>query len=198
MSSSCAIRTTRMAGLLIRHGSWNWLPAWPKRGGLLLVDEAFADLEDGISLAPHLPQPGLIVLRSFGKTYGLAGLRLGFALAPPAEAVAIREALGPWPVSGPAIAIGRKALADAEWRCQARSGLDIACRRLDRLLAGSGLTIAGGTMLFRLVEGDAERCFGRLGSAGILVRRFPEHPRWLRFGLPGDEAAWQRLEAALG
>ena len=166
-------------------------------GGLLLVDEAFADLEDGISLAPYLPRPGLIVLRSFGKTYGLAGLRLGFALAPQAEAAAIREALGPWPVSGPAIAIGRKALADAPWRRQARARLDAACRRLDRLVPAAGLKTIGGTRLFRLMEGDAQGCFARLGGAGILIRRFPEHPGWLRFGLPGHEQHWQRLEAAL-
>ncbi|HJS87564.1 MAG TPA: aminotransferase class I/II-fold pyridoxal phosphate-dependent enzyme, partial [Acetobacteraceae bacterium] len=86
------------------------------RGGLLVIDEAFADLEgDTPSLAPVLPHPALVILRSFGKTYGLAGLRLGFALAAPERAAAIREALGPWAVSGPAIAIGKRALGDAAW-----------------------------------------------------------------------------------
>ena len=85
-------------------------------GGLLVVDEAFADLEDvGLSLAGALPHPAVIVLRSFGKTYGLAGVRLGFALAAPQRAMRVREALGPWAVSGPAIAVGCMALADRGW-----------------------------------------------------------------------------------
>ena len=167
------------------------------RGGLLLVDEAFADLEDGISMAPDVPSPGLVVLRSFGKTYGLAGIRLGFALAPPAACAAIREALGPWPVSGAAIAVGRRALADAAWRDTARRRLDVSCERLDGLLAKAGLIHVGGTRLFRLALGDARFWFDRLGKAGILARRFADHPEWLRFGLPGHETEWQRLEHAL-
>ncbi len=82
------------------------------RGGLLIVDEAFVDFEPGASIVPHLPGCGLLVLRSFGKTYGLPGLRLGFAIAPALIADGLRAALGPWPVSGAAIAIGKKALLD--------------------------------------------------------------------------------------
>jgi cobalamin biosynthetic protein CobC len=100
-------------------------------GGLLLVDEAFADLEDDdLSVADALPHPALIVLRSFGKTYGLAGLRLGFALASPARATAIRVALGPWAVSGPAIAVGREALADRAWLTRAQTRLTEAASAL--------------------------------------------------------------------
>jgi cobalamin biosynthetic protein CobC len=169
------------------------------RGGVLVVDEAFADLEEpALSLAPHLPHPAAVVLRSFGKTYGLAGLRLGFALAAPARAAVIRAALGPWAVCGPALAIGRVALADSAWRAAMRTQLAEETARLDALLATAGLPVIGGTRLFRLTESPhAGAVFARLGRAGILVRDFPEQRRWLRFGLPGTPQAWGRLRAAL-
>ncbi len=168
-------------------------------GGLLVVDEAFADLEpDAPSLAGALPHPALIVLRSFGKTYGLPGLRLGFALAAPARASAIRAALGPWPVSGAAIAIGRTALADDAWLAATAQRLAAATSRLDAALTQAGLTLLGGTCLFRLAcSDDALAIFTSLGRAGLFVRRFPDHPTWLRFGLPPTKSAWHRLHAAL-
>lgn len=167
------------------------------KGGFLVVDEAFADLE-GLGLGPHLPRPGLVVLRSFGKTYGLAGLRLGFALAEPALAGAIRAALGDWAVSGPAIAIGRAALADAGWREQAAAWSAEAAARLDALMSGAGFAVEGGCRLFRLYRhAEAARWFETLGRAGILTRPFAYRPDWLRLGLPGDEAGFARLERAL-
>ncbi len=169
------------------------------QGGMLVVDEAFADLEgEGLSVVPALPHPGLIVLRSFGKTYGLAGLRLGFALASPDRAAAIRAALGPWAVSGPALAIGRAALADRDWRAATQARLTREAATLDSLLTAAGLRAAGGTRLFRLAESEeAAALFVHLGRAGILVRRFAGQPAWLRFGLPGQPDAWERLRAAL-
>ncbi len=169
-------------------------------GGLLVVDESFADLEDpDFSLIPHLPHPGLLILRSLSKCYGLGGLRLGFALANAELAAMIREALGPWPVSGPAIAIGRRALGDTRWLAETKEQLAGDGARLDALLAQVGLRKVGGTLLFRLAESpEAQAMYQRLGEAGILVRRFTHNPRWLRFGFPGDEAAWKRLETALG
>jgi cobalamin biosynthesis protein CobC len=169
------------------------------RGGMLVVDEAFADLEpEGLSVAGTLPHPGIVVLRSFGKTYGLAGIRLGFALAAPGHAAAIRAALGAWPVSGIAIAAGRAALADAGWRQATASRLAAEAARLDALLAAAGCAVIGGTRLFRLARHpDAPALFARLGRRGIFVRRFADRPDRLRFGLPGSEAAWERLRQAL-
>jgi cobalamin biosynthetic protein CobC len=169
------------------------------RGELLIVDEAFADLEDEpLSLIPDLPHAGAVVLRSFGKTYGLAGLRLGFAVGRAPIVSAIRDALGPWAVSGPAVEIGRRALADRSWLETARARLSADVRRLDDLLQAAGLEVIGGTRLFRLVENaHAQTVFERLGRAGVFVRRFPDHPERLRFGLPGKEADWRRLAAAL-
>jgi cobalamin biosynthesis protein CobC len=168
------------------------------RGGLLIVDEAFADFDgEGESLAPVLPA-GAVVLRSFGKSFGLAGLRLGFAIASAEIARHLRAALGPWPVSGPAIAIGAKALADRAWTEAMRELLGKDAARLDRLLEGAGFRVAGGTRLFRLVQkADASAIFERLLMAGILVRPFADAPDRLRVGIPGDESAWRRLAAAL-
>ncbi len=170
-----------------------------RRGGLLLVDEAFMDVAaEGLSLADHVEHDNIVVLRSFGKFYGLAGLRLSFALASPQITARLAAALGPWPVSGAALAIGKKALADTAWREATRATLAEAALKLDVLLAQAGLQVIGGTSLFRLVgTAEAEKLFRHLGEAGILVRRFAERPTWLRFGLPGGEPEWQRLRSAL-
>jgi cobalamin biosynthesis protein CobC len=169
-----------------------------RRGGALIVDEAFADFDAEESLAPALPASGAVVLRSFGKAYGLAGLRLGFALASPDIVPALRAALGPWPVSGPAIAIGVRALADADWLEETRARLGKDKARLDALLHGAGWRIIGGTRLFRLAaHAEARAAFKRLLAAGILARPFAGAPDRLRFGIPGDENGWERLAIAL-
>ena len=167
--------------------------------GLLVVDESFADLEgDGLSLAPYLPLPGVLVLRSLSKSYGLGGVRLGFALAEPNIAASIRAALGPWPVSGPAVEIGPLALADRAWREAAKQRLAQDVTRLDGMLREAGMTVIGGTLLFRLGESrEAASLYQRLGEGGILVRTFDYRPDWLRFGIPGGEEEWRRLSAAL-
>ena len=168
--------------------------------GVLIVDEAFMDVgpEPAASLAADVGRRNLVVLRSFGKFFGLAGLRLGFVLAAPEVAARLRSTLGPWAVSGPALAAGAVALADTAWIATMRARLADTARRLDTLLIAAGLEVAGGTTLFRLVRTPAAGAvFDRLGRAGILVRRFAGHPSWLRFGLPGSETEWQRLAAAL-
>jgi cobalamin biosynthetic protein CobC len=157
------------------------------RGGLLVVDEAFADCE-GCSLAPALPRPGLLLLRSFGKCYGLAGVRLGFALGEPAWAARLRDALGPWAVSGPALHAGLSALPDRAWLEAAAARLARDAGALDELLAAAGCHILGGTRLFRLVQHDGAAALEeRLSGAGILVRSFPARPGMIRFGLPGPD-----------
>ncbi len=169
------------------------------QGGTLVVDEAFIDFDAcEHSLAPALPV-GALVLRSFGKAYGLAGLRLGFAVASLEMAQRLRAALGPWAASGPAIAIGCLALSDEAWLSKARARLDADATRLDRLLTERGWTIVGGTKLFRLAEHPhARAAFERLLRAGLLTRPFADAPRQLRFGLPASGEQWDRLAAALG
>jgi cobalamin biosynthetic protein CobC len=169
------------------------------RGGFLVVDEAFMDVAPAdLSLAGELGHDNIVVLRSFGKFFGLAGLRLGFALAAPGVAARLVAWLGPWAVGGPAIAIGEAALADVAWAQATRDTLRRESQRLDEILSKAGLHVLGGTSLIRLVRTPAaSELFHHLGRAGILVRRFTEQPAWLRFGLPGSEDAWMRLRTAL-
>lgn len=163
----------------------------------LVVDESFADFSPGASIADEAADIGAIVLRSFGKAYGLAGLRLGFAVAPTELAAELRAEMGPWPISGPAIEIGRQALSDHAWRDAARRRLAESAGRLDASLVAAGFEIVGGTSLFRLAaHARAQAIADALGQAGIHVRRFSAAPHWLRFGIPADEE-WPRVEAAL-
>jgi cobalamin biosynthetic protein CobC len=172
--------------------------ALPARA-LLVVDEAFMDVgPNGSSLCGDVGCGNIVVLRSFGKFFGLAGLRLGFAVASPEIAARLRAGLGPWAVAGPALEIGAAALADQSWAATTRVRLAQAALRLDQVLTGAGLTVAGGTSLFRLAHVEAASdLFHHLGRAGILARRFARKPTRLRFGLPASEPDWQRLEAAL-
>ena len=157
----------------------------------LVVDESFADAVPGVSLAAEAGRPGLLVLRSFGKFYGLAGLRLGFVLGSEADVAALAAMAGPWPVSGAAIEIGRRALLDRAWAEATRARLARDAVRLDGLAQGAGWKLVGGTPLFRLYEtGDAAAAQERLARAKIWSRIFSGKPGWLRLGLPGDEAEW--------
>lgn len=169
------------------------------RGGLLVVDEAFMDVgPDGGSLVADAARGGAVVLRSFGKFFGLAGLRLGFAFGAEEHVAALRSLLGPWAVPGPAIEIGIRALADRGWQQAMRQRLTEDAGRLDRLLRRAGLEVIGGTALYRFVRTrEARSVFHVLGEAGILVRSFDFDEQALRFGLPGDEAGFARLERAL-
>lgn len=165
---------------------------------LFIIDEAFADVRPEISLLNGTPLlENVVVLRSVGKFYGLAGVRLGFAITRHAVRNDLMDALGAWPVAGPAIYIGTLALRDAAWAAANRARLTAAAARLDTLLTAAGLPIAGGTTLFRLVKASsAIEVFATFGRAGILTRPFTGKP-YLRFGLPADEAQFKRLEQAL-
>ncbi|MBO6727530.1 MAG: threonine-phosphate decarboxylase [Rhizobiaceae bacterium] len=169
------------------------------RGGLLIVDEAFMDVGPyATSLAGDVNELPLVVLRSFGKFHGLAGLRLGFAIAGETLATELRHELGPWAVSGPALAVGSEALADDEWRSAQRGRLAESARRLSDVLGEAGMAMVGGTDLFQLVSHpQASLLFETLGERGMLVRPFERDQRLLRFGLPGNENAWARLRDAL-
>jgi cobalamin biosynthetic protein CobC len=167
------------------------------RGGWLVVDEAFLDPTPGASLAAHTGAPGLIVLRSLGKFFGLAGARVGFVLAEPGLLAALAERLGPWAVAGPSRRVARLALSDRPWQEATRARLVADSARLATLLAGHGLAPAGGTALFQWVPlEDAAALHEALARAGIWTRLFAA-PASLRLGLPATAAGWQRLDGAL-
>ncbi len=139
------------------------------------------------------------MLRSFGKFYGLAGLRLGFVIGSPAVAARVRGLIGDWPVSVDAMAAGLAAYAD---HCLGGPDAQAARRLLPAdsmvLLTRYGFEVVGGTSLYRLVRAaDAPARFERLAAAGILTRPFQHDATLLRFGLPGSPEAWRRLEQAL-
>ncbi len=170
-----------------------------QRSGLLIVDEAFMDVvADGSSVTGLISKLNTISLRSFGKSYGLAGLRLGFALTNVTLGAKLRDALGPWAVSGPAIDVGRRALRDTAWLRDSAARLRVECERLDAMLASAGFDLLGGSALFRLARSrSAPDWFRILCQHGILVRPFATKPDQLRFGIPHQEAHWARLQACL-
>jgi cobalamin biosynthetic protein CobC len=169
-----------------------------ERGGLLVVDESFADVAPELSVASHAGDAGLVVLRSFGKFFGLAGVRLGFAIGSQDVVGAMEQLMGPWAVSGPAVEYGIAALADEAWIAHARE----MCRRqalaLDAVLVRAGLEVIGGTDLFRLARCENARGLHQaLLGERILTRTFDDAPDWMRFGLPATDADLQRLSRAL-
>jgi cobalamin biosynthesis protein CobC len=167
-------------------------------GRWLIIDEAFGDIAPHKCVAALAGVPGLLVLRSFGKFYGLAGLRLGAVLGAADAIGAIKSQLGAWPVSGPALEIGARAYADTVWQKQMMMCLHTEAAKLDNLLTEAGLERAGGTALFRLVRThDAHAIWSKLAQAGIYVRRFGWSEQLLRFGLPPDIIAFERLASAL-
>jgi cobalamin biosynthetic protein CobC len=164
----------------------------------LVIDESFADAVPGLSLAGEAGRARLLVLRSSGKFYGLAGLRLGFVIGHAADLGALADMAGPWPISGAAIEIGRRALLDRGWADATSDRLTRDCSRLDALVPNAGWNLVGGTPLFRLYEtGNAIAAQEQLARAKIWSRIFRDEPGWLRLGLPGNEAEWMRLAAAL-
>jgi len=168
------------------------------RVGRLVVDESFADAVPQLSLASQADRQGLLILRSFGKFFGLAGLRLGFALGNAADVAKLAAASGPWPVSGAAIAIGSRALRDDAWAAATSARLARDCVRLDEMAREQGWALVGGTSLFRLYETrDALAAQEKLARGQIWSRVFARNPTWLRLGLPGSEAEWSRLAEVL-
>jgi cobalamin biosynthetic protein CobC len=175
----------------------DWHDELAERGGWLVVDEAFMDCTPERSVAAYSDMPGLIVLRSFGKFFGLAGLRLGFVLAAQALLDELEALLGPWAVSGPARSIACHLLGDSEGQRRQRERLLADGERLAALLRDCGMPPTGGSALFQFCcTRRAVPCAELLARRGILVRLFTELDS-LRFGLPADEAGWQRLQHGL-
>lgn len=164
----------------------------------LVVDESFGDPQPDLSLAPSAGAPGLIILRSFGKFYGLAGLRLGFVIGCSDDIARLDDMAGPWPVNGAALRIATQALTDHAWAKATILRLQAETAKADALAKAAGWAVVGGTELFRLYETpDAKAAQDRLAQHQIWSRIFPYSARWLRLGLPGDEAEWARLACAL-
>ncbi|MES2684694.1 MAG: threonine-phosphate decarboxylase CobD [Pseudomonadota bacterium] len=174
-----------------------WHAQLAARGGWLVLDEAFIDASPAQSLAGESHREGLIVLRSLGKFFGLAGARVGFVLAPEALRAALGENLGPWTLSGPARQLATLALGDRDWQRQQTAWLGAASQRLAALMTSAGLEPDGGCALFQWLQSPlAAHWHQALAAQGVLTRLYRE-PGSLRLGLPAHEADWLRLQRAL-
>lgn len=166
-------------------------------GKLRVIDESFCDVDPDASLVCEAVKPDTLVLKSFGKFWGLAGVRLGFVIGNPVLLERLSAMLGPWAVAGPALEIGTAALRDMTWAEETRARLTKDAARLDTLLSAKGAIPLGGTTLFRLYEVDnASQWQSRLAQHHIWTRAFPYNPRWLRLGLPPIDG-WPQFEAAV-
>jgi cobalamin biosynthetic protein CobC len=174
-----------------------WAAQLSVRGGWLVVDEAFGDTMPESSIAAHAAREGLVVLRSVGKFFGLAGLRLGFVAAHPTLLLQLADLLGPWAVSGPAQQIALAALRDHSWHVHMRAHLHADGKRLRRLLNDHAIDPSGTALFQWWPEARAEQFWQHMAEAGIWVRLFPQAARGIRLGLPPDESGWERLSQAL-
>lgn len=169
-----------------------------ERGGLLVVDEAFADADPKDSVAAHAGMDGLLVLKSFGKFFGLAGVRLGFAAGTREMAEVLSAMQGPWAVSGPALAIAAKAYRDEAAISGMRARMATDRKALEAALKSASLQLLGGTDLFVLARHfQAAHIWREMAARHILVRKFEHAADWLRFGLPKGAAELARLNLAL-
>ena len=174
-----------------------WHQQLKQRGGWLVIDEAFIDCTPEYSLSTHSPQQGLVILRSIGKFFGLAGMRCGFVLAETGLLNQLNDILGPWTISNPSRYIATTALLDRQWQQQTRKLLRQQAERLNQLLACRGLSPKAQTPLYQWIENrNADEIHQQLAKQGILVRFFHE-PASLRFGLPKNELQWEKLAKSL-
>jgi len=178
-----------------------WHQQLSKKGGWLVVDEAFMDVTPELSLVDSGIRPGLIILRSLGKFFGLAGVRCGFVIADKELLSLLADKIGPWSVTGPSRYIAIQALKDKKWQSETRNILQSEGQKITELFKEQGFIVEGGCALFQWVKHyNARELFELFARQGILVRLFDEKDvtvTSLRFGLPKDKHQWQRLEKAL-
>ncbi|PIB23189.1 threonine-phosphate decarboxylase [Amylibacter kogurei] len=166
---------------------------------MIIIDESFCDVCADESLIKYASHPNVIILKGLGKFWGLAGLRLGFAIGHPDNIQKLRNLIGPWAVSGPAQFIGARALSDPNWAESTRYQLHNDAMRLDEIATQAGLAIIGGTDLFRLYKTKNAASFQKhLAQNYIWSRIFPYSNEWIRLGLPGQPNHWAQLNSAIG
>ena len=174
-----------------------WAARLARRGGWLVVDEAFGDTAPSLSVAADSDRPGLIVLRSVGKFFGLAGLRLGFVGAHPALLAELADLLGPWSVSGPAQTVARAALEDRAWQDRTQTRLLLAGEHMRALLGAHGIAASGTPLFHWWPHARPEAFHEHLARQGIWCRLFHQAARGIRLGLPANDDEWRRLARAL-
>jgi len=174
-----------------------WHDILRRHKGWLIIDEAFIDTTPEKSLSNHQVIDGLIILRSIGKFFGLAGIRCGFVIGIEELLHTLNEKLGPWVISHPSRYVATAALLDQEWINQTQDELKQNSNRLAALLTKRGLKPNGKTDLFHWIKTPlAKQVYQNLAQQGVLTRLFPQ-PLSLRFGLPKNNQQYVDLDAAL-
>lgn len=180
-----------------------WREQLAAHNGWLVVDEAFVDVTPQYSVAHYAELPGLVVLRSFGKYFGLAGIRVGYAFCAEKLSAQLTTAIGPWSVSGPARQIAEAALRDNKWQANMRAELIRLGKANNELLRQSRWSASAmwfGGALFNSVSlppAVAKTIADQFAQTGILLRRIDSDSNLsiLRFGLvdPDRSEQWNRL-----
>jgi len=165
------------------------------RGALLLADLAYVEYTDEDPTPALLEEPNAVVVRTFSKALGLAGLRVGYAIAPEPVCGWLRAAGSPFPVAGPSLLVASRALADQPASHVARVREERAL--LADHLASRGAGVEPSQANFMLVRvDDAEGVWRRLLEAGVSVRRFGVGRGLddaLRVTMPGHAEGFGRL-----
>ena len=188
--------------LIDSHTIKQWQLKMASHQGYLIIDEAFMDSTPEKSILSNCANDNLIVLRSVGKFFGLAGVRCGFVIAPDKILSLLRYHQGPWSVSGPSRWLVKQALMDKIWIEDNKKHLQKASIKLEGLLrkyltANYPQQLIAGTVLFKtLFLDNANLLYEQLAENGVLVRML-DNKKGLRFGLPANEKQWQRLETVL-
>lgn len=172
---------------------------------LLMVDLAYTEFAAEDLTPVALALPNTVIVRTFSKAYGLAGLRVGYALGGVGgeeTIAAMRAAGGPFACSALSLAAAEAALGLPDAVLAGRVE-QVRCEReaISGLLRGCGCDVLPGEANFVLARpADAPGVWQSLGELGVRVKRFanPELADWLRIGCPGDPGGLQRLMAALG
>lgn len=166
--------------------------------GLLIIDEAFADVMPEISACAHTGEAPLVILRSLGKFFGLAGLRVGFAIGAEGLIDRLADEIGPWPVSQPAMVVAKSALTDTRWQKAHLERLRAKAADMVAILAEAGFTITGHTPLFVTLSDHRIPAFhDYLARHGFWTRIYRSDPTMMRVGLLPDGPKQTEFETVL-
>jgi len=165
-----------------------------KKVRILIIDESFKMF----STRRTLNFSNIIQINSLGKFFGLAGIRLGFVSGPSDFIKAVKEMLGPWPVSSLAAEIGIVALNDRVWISEMEKLLVTESNALHEACNSRNWELVGRTSLFHTYATssclEVEKQFA---AHGIWVRTFDYSETWVRLGIPTSENQWERVKQAL-
>lgn len=166
--------------------------------GLLIIDEAFVDIMPEHSSCQIAGDEALVILRSVGKFYGLAGLRVGFAIGGANFIARLQDEIGPWPVSQPALLVAKTALADKDWQARHLAKLQEICDWQSDVLAKAGFEIITSMALFITIRHKRMAAFHHhLASHGYWTRIYQNDKQMMRLGLLAPDCDRQQFESLL-